>query len=176
MVHLLSALSHTHRAVLAQQRAPDKTNEIPGFTELLSCLDPALLQGAVITADAMHSQREAAKFLHALPVLRRRKPTRPVRGHRRPGLGTHPLAHTTHDRRRGRREKRTIQVLPAPQDLRFPHAAQVFLIERYTYGTQGNMVRACAALGVISMSSDIADGQRFLAYNRGQWSIENPFH
>jgi len=32
----------------------------------------------------------------------------------------------------GRREVRTIQVMDAPADLGFPHAAQVFLIERYT--------------------------------------------
>jgi hypothetical protein len=32
----------------------------------------------------------------------------------------------------GRREIRTIQVMDAPADLGFPHAAQVFLIERYT--------------------------------------------
>jgi hypothetical protein len=46
-----------------------------------------------------------------------------------------PVSHTTVDKGHGRRERRTIQVMPAPADLGFPHAAQVFLIERYTTRT-----------------------------------------
>ena len=43
-----------------------------------------------------------------------------------------PVAHRSVDTGHGRREIRTIQVTDAPADLGFPHAAQVFLVERYT--------------------------------------------
>jgi hypothetical protein len=58
-----------------------------------------------------------------------------LRQDRRPGLGARtdrpPKPRTGH----GRRDKRTIRVLDAPEDLGFPAAAQVFLIERYTTRT-----------------------------------------
>ena len=43
-----------------------------------------------------------------------------------------PVSHRAVDTGHGRREVRTIQVMDAPADLGFPHAAQVFLVERYT--------------------------------------------
>jgi len=43
-----------------------------------------------------------------------------------------PIAYRRVDTGHGRREVRTIQVTDAPADLGLPHAAQVFLIERYT--------------------------------------------
>ena len=46
-----------------------------------------------------------------------------------------PVSHRSVDTGHGRREVRTIQVMDAPADLGFPHAAQVFLIERYTTRT-----------------------------------------
>ncbi|WP_328623513.1 hypothetical protein [Streptomyces sp. NBC_00354] len=39
---------------------PDRTNEITAFTALL---DPFDLTGTVVTADALHTQREHAKWL-----------------------------------------------------------------------------------------------------------------
>ena len=55
--HLLAALDHAHGAVLGQVAVGAKTNEIPMFPVLLDRID---LAGAVITADAMHAQREHA--------------------------------------------------------------------------------------------------------------------
>ena len=40
-----------------------------------------------------------------------------------------PIAHSATDR--GRITTRTVQVLPAPEDLPFPHVSQVYLIERH---------------------------------------------
>ena len=56
-MHLLAAMDHTSRAVLAQTDADGTTNEITGFEPLLEGLD---LAGRDITADAMHTQREHA--------------------------------------------------------------------------------------------------------------------
>jgi predicted transposase YbfD/YdcC len=59
-VHLLAAADQQAGAVLAQGDVNGKTNEITRFAPLLEPLD---LAGAVVTADAMHAQREHAEFL-----------------------------------------------------------------------------------------------------------------
>jgi len=53
-------MEHTSRAVLAQTDVDIKTNEIARFQPLLDGLD---LAGRIITADAMHTQREHADWL-----------------------------------------------------------------------------------------------------------------
>lgn len=56
-VHLLAAITHNNNVVIAQKQIPAKTNEIPEARELIRSLDVA---GKVITADAMHTQKETA--------------------------------------------------------------------------------------------------------------------
>ncbi len=45
-------------------------------------------------------------------------------------------------------EIRTIQILPAPWDLPFPHARQALLIERHTRDPHGNRLSDGAVLGI----------------------------
>lgn len=59
-VHLLSAVAHSQGVVLAQQEVGDKTNEIPCVKPLL---DNLKIEGAVVTADALHTQSETARYL-----------------------------------------------------------------------------------------------------------------
>ena len=59
-VHLLAAADQQSSAVLAQAKVDGKTNEITRFAPLLAPLD---LARAVVTADALHAQREHAQFL-----------------------------------------------------------------------------------------------------------------
>lgn len=59
-LHLLAAIMHEPSLVLGQIAVDQKTNEIPKLPELL---DPIELKGAVVTADAMHTQKETARFL-----------------------------------------------------------------------------------------------------------------
>ncbi len=58
--HLLSAILHEEAVVIGQMEVEEKTNEIP---KLPALLEPLRLEGAVITADAMHTQTEAARFI-----------------------------------------------------------------------------------------------------------------
>jgi hypothetical protein len=60
MVHLLSAVVHQEGTVLHQVRVDQKSNEIKALRPLLQDLD---IQGAVVTADALHTQEDAARFL-----------------------------------------------------------------------------------------------------------------
>ena len=58
--HLLSAVVHEHGTVVAQQRVDRKTNETKVVGPLLDELD---LEGVVVTADALHTQRHEAEYL-----------------------------------------------------------------------------------------------------------------
>lgn len=59
-VHLLGALFHHQGTVLAQCEVGAKTNEIPALRQMLK---PLSIQGRVVTADALHTQRDTARFL-----------------------------------------------------------------------------------------------------------------
>lgn len=58
--HLLSAILHQEAVVVAQINVEEKTNEIPKLPELLA---PLPLQGTVVTADALHTQKETARYV-----------------------------------------------------------------------------------------------------------------
>ena len=58
--HLLAAIDQQARTALAQTAVDGKTNEITQFAPLLAPLD---LTGCVVTADALHTQREHADHL-----------------------------------------------------------------------------------------------------------------
>jgi hypothetical protein len=59
-VHLLAAMGHATRAVLAQQQVGGAPEEVPAFQPLLANLD---LAGTVVTADALQTHPAAAEFL-----------------------------------------------------------------------------------------------------------------
>ena len=58
--HLLAAMDHATRVVLAQRQVDGAPGEVPAFQPLLADLD---LAGAVVTADALHTHPAAAEFL-----------------------------------------------------------------------------------------------------------------
>lgn len=59
-VHLMSAILHKEGVVISQKPVDKKTNEITVFQSLL---DPIDLKGKVVTADALHTQVDHAKYL-----------------------------------------------------------------------------------------------------------------
>jgi predicted transposase YbfD/YdcC len=58
--HLLSAVVHGSGGVIAQKRVSDKTNEIPCLPQMLAQLQ---IEGTVVTADALHTQKETARYV-----------------------------------------------------------------------------------------------------------------
>jgi predicted transposase YbfD/YdcC len=176
-VRLLAALVGPDAAssvVAAQAAVGAKTNEVPVAAVVLGRLD---LHGKLVTADALHTVKATARLIHegggefVFPVKENRRslfdaidilPWKDV-----------PIAHAATDRGHGRITTRTIQVLPAPEALPFPHVSQVFLIERYVTDLQGRPVSAVAALGVASPDPDQADPASLARYVREQWSIES---
>jgi hypothetical protein len=63
--HLLAVIDQHTRVVLGQLFVEDKTNEITAFTPLLDTLTSMDLTGVIVTADALHTQREHVEDLHA---------------------------------------------------------------------------------------------------------------
>ena len=76
-VHLLAAADQVTGAVLAQRDVDGKTSEITRFGPLPQDLD---LAGCVITADALHTQRDAAEFVvtvknaHYIWIVKKNQP------------------------------------------------------------------------------------------------------
>ena len=169
--HLLAALTCAG-AVLAQCQIASKSNEITAFVPLLTPLE---LTDHVVSADAMQTQRTHARWLReekkahfVFPVL----DNQPTLFDRLDALhwADVPVTAWTVDDDRGRHELRTVQVLPAPPELNFPHVAQVFLIERTV--TVNGKTTYQAMLYVTSLTTEQADPADLLAYVRQHWGIE----
>ena len=58
--HLLSAFLHKEGIVIAQQAVAAKSNEITAVRPLLANIN---IEGSVVTADAMHTQKDTARFI-----------------------------------------------------------------------------------------------------------------
>ena len=90
-VHLLAAMDHTTRAVLAQRQVDGAPGEVPGFRPLLAHLD---LADVVVTADALQTHPDAAEFLvtgkqaHYLLVVKANQPTCWAAAHAWPGIAS----------------------------------------------------------------------------------------
>jgi predicted transposase YbfD/YdcC len=175
--HLLAALvgrTAASSVIAAQAEVGVKTNEVPMAKDVLGQID---LHGTLVTADALHTVKATAEFIYqaggefALPVKENRKALFDAID----ALPWHqvPVAHSATDRGHGRVTSRTIQVLPAPEDLPFPHVSQVYLIERHVTDLDGDPVSAVAALGVASPSADRVSAACLAAHVRGQWAIES---
>jgi predicted transposase YbfD/YdcC len=190
---LLAAASHGTGVVLAERAIGAKTNEIPEFAPLLTGLNEYYpLAGHVITADAHHTVRKHARLiceqLYAHYVLTV-KQNSPALWAELDALNWQKARrHITEERRHGRREKRTIQVLPVPAPVRrrFPHARQAALIERYVTRTirvkkgkrsvKKTVKSAIAVFIITSLDAREAAPAHLAGYVRGQWTIENKVH
>jgi hypothetical protein len=110
-VHLLAAMDHTSRAVLAQRQVGGAPEEVPTPAPLLA---PLGLAGVVVTADALQTHPEAAEFLvigkraHYLFVVKANQPTLLDRCQRLPWHRV-PELDRTRDRGHGRIEVRTLR-------------------------------------------------------------------
>jgi len=178
-VHLLAAATHGDQLVLGQVEVGAKTNEIPMFAPLIDQLaatgiDPARL---VITADALHCQRDHAAYLHQrgagfVFTVKHNQPGLFAALDALPWTDT-PVAHRQTDRGHGRITTRTIQTLPAPPDLPFPHVDQVWLIERYVTDLAGIPTSAVAALGVTNLHAHRAAPADIARLVRDHWGVES---
>ena len=173
--HLLAAFDHAHGVVLGQVEVGAKTNEIPLFSTLLDRMDIA---GAVITADALHAQRDHATYLagrgaHYLLIVKRNQPGLHAQLAALPRRDV-PVAYQARERGHGRTERRTLKVTSVAKGLAFPHAAQAIQIvrRRKVKGTWSR--ETCYA--VTSLTITQGTHTQLAAIIRGHWGIEDRLH
>ena len=176
--HLLSALTHTGGMVLGQLDVALKTNEIPMFSTLLDNIE---LLGALVTADAMHCQKDHAKYLveqrgaHYLLTVKNNQPKLRKQLAQLP-WGDVPVTHTQQDRRHGRVEKRTLKVVTVADGIMFPHAAQAIQVTRKVRKRSNRKWRTETVYAVTDLTADQARPDQLATWLRGHWCIENRLH
>jgi predicted transposase YbfD/YdcC len=176
-VHLLAAMDHATRAVLAQRQVNGAPGEVPGFQPLLGDLE---LTGAVVTADALHTHGDAAEFLvtskqaHYLFTVKANQPTLLDRCAR---LAWHhvPVLDRTRDRAHGRVELRTLKAVTV-RGFGFPHTAQVIQVTRRVCDLRSRRWRTVVVYAVTSLTHAQASPARLADLIRGHWAIENGLH
>ena len=177
--HLLAALDQASGVVVGQRRVSDKSNEIPALPELLAPLD---LDGALITADAMHTQRSTAQWIisrgaHYLLTVKDNQPGLKRELERLPWKDVPSTS--VPDGSHGRRVRRTIKAVEAPAWIDFPGAAQVIRIRRTrTVNKRGGGRRRTTEVVhlICSLPPTDAQPEQVASWARGHWAIENRLH
>jgi predicted transposase YbfD/YdcC len=181
--HLLSALGHRLGLTLAQHAVADTTNEMATVLELLR---QVVLEGRVVTMDALLTQRPVAQQIVAtggdyVMVVKANQPQlrddiatvfalAPIATERRTVAETVDSGHGRIEQRR----LETSDVLVGYSD--WPGLAQVFHVQRQVINKKTGVVREEAVFGVTSLAPERADAAHLLALVRGHWHIENQSH
>jgi len=178
-VHLLAAAEQRSAAVLAQARVDGKTNEITCFVPLLAPLD---LAGAVVTADALHAQREHAEFLvtqkkaHYILAVKNNQPSLYAQLTSLPWRQV-PAGFDARDKGHGRAEWRTLKLTAVAAGIAFPHAAQAIQVRRRRRPLNGKKRWSTeTSYAVTSLAASQATPAQVARWARGHWGIEALHH
>lgn len=176
-IHLLAALDHTSRLVLAQLDVGDKTNEITCFQPLLDNL--ADLADTVVTSDAMHTQREHAQYLasrgaHYIVIVKEnqkklRKQLKALPWQRI------PLQSRIRESGHGRGEIRRIKACTV-NNLLFPGARQAVQLKRRRLHRKSGKVSIKTVYAATSLSAEQATPAQLANMIRSHWQIEALHH
>lgn len=162
--------------VLAQRQIDGKSNEIPASAPLLDGLD---LTGAVITADALHTQHDHASYLHErgahyLAVVKKNHPGLHQRVRRLPWRDVR-LDHYERARAHHREEIRRLKTATFAH-LDYPHARQALQVVRWRRDLGTGRPTIERIYLVTSLPPGAATGSELAAWIRGHWLIENQLH
>jgi predicted transposase YbfD/YdcC len=179
-VHLLAALDQTQQIVLAQIDVNGKTNEISRFVPLLQGLD---LAGAIITADALHTQPEHARWLAKekkagyVFVVKRNQPRLYRQVKTLPWTKISALDETR-DRAHGRYDIRALQAVTClgPLALDFPYAVQALRIRRRRYNAVTAAWSTITVYAITNLTAAQASPDELADWLRGHWAIEVLHH
>lgn len=176
-VHLLAAMDHASHAVLGQVEVDGKSNEITAFQPLLDAMD---LTAAVVTSDAMHTQRDHAEYLVGVKnaayicIVKRNQPSL-YRQLKALPWNQVPVQDETHNRGHGRYEIRRLQVLSSDR-LDFPHAAQAIRLTRRVRNQKTKKWRTITVYAITSLTAVQAGPAELAQHIRGHWGIEALHH
>ncbi len=186
-VHLLSLLDGPTGGVLRQTAVDGKTNE---HKAALALLEGLVLEGRLVTADALFCHRDAAERIlerggHYFFAVKDNQETllKDIQAAFEPAFSPYEEARrrseddtaSSTDQHGGRVEVRTIRTTPRRNDyLDWPGVGQVRRIERVV--KCGGEERRETAYGITSAGPEWAGAAELLACWRGHWGIENRLH
>jgi len=180
--HLVSVIDQATGAVLGQVQVAEKGSETGAFTTLLDQLD---LHEVLIGADALHTHRGHAHYLHErgghyLMTVKANQPTLLRRLRALPWVQIE-VAARQRGRGHGRVETRAITVVSLDRcpDLGgefFPHAAQAIKLVRRRRSLTGRKWTTVTVYAITSLTAFQADPVLLARWIRGHWSIENQLH
>ncbi|MGS2619741.1 ISAs1 family transposase [Micromonospora sp. LZ34] len=177
--HVMAACDQAVGVILASTDVDGKTNEITRFQPLLDQIGD--LRDTVITADALHCQREHVDYLaergaHWILTV---KGNQPSLHSQLAGLPWRAVPDATRDtdRGHGRREIRTLKVLTLSTGIDFPHAAQALQIRRRRRRLdQPKRFTTETVYAITDLRVHQAKPAQLATWIRDHWSIENKIH
>ncbi|MER5262743.1 ISAs1 family transposase [Actinosynnema sp. NPDC002837] len=176
-VHLLAGLCQRTGVVVGQVAVGVRTNEIPMLSGLLKILD---IEDAVVTADAMHCQREAAQTVrdrggHYILTVKGNQPNLRKRVKSLPWKDI-PSLTVSREHGHGRQDTRTLKATELSSGIGFPGAVQVLRLTRTrTIRKTGKRTRE-TVYAITSLTVIDAGPEQIAAWLRGHWVIENRLH
>jgi predicted transposase YbfD/YdcC len=167
-----ACVAHGLGAFLGQVAVEAKSNEIPAVRDLLKAF--ADLAGAVLTLDALHTQHDTAQAILArqadyVMTVKANMPTLYRQLKKLPWKDIRSVSSVTKDR--GRRARRTIKAVLAPDWIEFEGAAQVAQLRRTVTRNGKRTVEV-----VYLITSSDADPAALASWVKGHWEIENRLH
>lgn len=178
LMHLLAGLCQHTGAVLAQLAVGAKTNEIPMLTKLLDTIPD--ITAAVITADALHCQRDTAEYItgrgaHYILTVKDNQPTLRKKLKSLPWKQIPVLDRKT-EHGHGRTTTRTLKAAEIAEGIGFPGAVQVLQLTRTATDDKTGKKHTEVVYAVTSLSVADAKPAQIAAWLRGHWAIENRLH
>jgi predicted transposase YbfD/YdcC len=189
--HLLAIYVPQQGLVLAQARVNLKENEITAAPQLLKQVP---LEGAIVIADAMHTQKAMARQVvddggdYILSVKDNQSRTRWAIEK----LFVHEVCNLQKgaslskdfrmavkiEKGHGRIEKRTIMTSTLLNDYleEWPYLAQVFRLEHITWYDQMSRYTREITYGITSLQSEKASPEKLLNLKKTYWGIESGLH
>jgi predicted transposase YbfD/YdcC len=179
-VQLLAALRHDTGMVIGQRNVEnEKTNEILAFAPLITPLD---LAGRVVTADALHTQKKAARLVvakggHYIFGVKENQPKLwNAAVDAGDGIDLDCAEHETLLRAHGRIDRHRVWSAPVPSTITFPHARTFIIVERESSTLDDVRVSIETRFYVTDLTTDDAVIEHLFRLVHGHWSIENGLH
>jgi predicted transposase YbfD/YdcC len=175
--HLLAAFDQANGVVLGQTVVDGKTNEINACAPLLERIN---LAGALITADALHTQHRHAEYLlgrgaHYVLTVKGNQPSL----HRQLAAlpwDQIPAVDLTRDKGHGRVESRSLTLAAVSTGIGFPHARLAIQLTRRRRSSTSCRWRTEAVYAITDMGCDRLRPDQLADVIRGHWGIENRLH
>lgn len=138
------------------------------------------LHGVVITADALHTQRAHADYLHSkgahyvLTVKRNQRALRERIASQT--WASRPVQHLCQQKQHGRTTTWQATVQPAQEWIDFPHAEQTMRLTRDRREHKTGETSRKHVFVITSLPEEEATPEQLADYIRGHWGIQNRLH